>query len=131
MRLLIDENVPNATAKEFEARGHETTYVRDTNARAKDPAVARIAEDRGALVVTWDVKDFRRIIREKLGMTRRESNQLGLIGFRCAKPLGALRVKEAGDLIEVAFLISKQYDSQSLIVTVTMDQVRWEMGFRQ
>jgi len=89
MRLLIDENVPDSTAKAFEARGHETIYVRDDNSRARDQAVARIAELRGAIVVTWNVRHFRPIIRKRLGITRRSTRQMGLIGFRCDESIGA------------------------------------------
>ena len=46
MRLLIDENVPDSTAKAFEALGHETIYVRDENSRARDQAVAHLADIR-------------------------------------------------------------------------------------
>ena len=129
MRLLIDENVPDSTAKAFEALGHETIYVRDDNSRARDQAVARIAELRGAIVVTWNVRHFRPIIRKRLGITRRSAHQMGLIGFRCDESIGAKRVKEIGSLIEYAFSISQQVSSDSVAVTVTTEEVRWDLAF--
>ena len=129
MRLLIDENVPDSTAKAFEARGHETIYVRDDNSRARDQAVARIAELRGAIVVTWNVRHFRPILRKRLGTTRRSAQQMGLIGFRCDESIGAQRVNEIGSLIEHAFNTGQQVSSDSVSVTVTTDEVRWELAF--
>ena len=129
MRLLIDENVPDSTAKAFEARGHETIYVRDDNSRARDQAVARIAELRGAIVVTWNVRHFRPIIRKRLGMTRRSAHQMGLIGFRCDESIGAKCVKEIGSLIEYAFSTGQQVSSDSVAVTVTTEEIRWELAF--
>lgn len=129
MRLLIDENVPDSTDKAFEARGHETIYVRDDNSRARDQAVARIAELRGAIVVTWNVRHFRPIIRKRLGMTRRSAHQMGLIGFRCDESIGAKRVKEIGSLIEYAFSTGQQVSSDSVAVTVTTEEIRWELAF--
>ncbi len=129
MRLLIDENVPDSTAKAFEARGHETIYVRDDNSRARDQAVARIAELRGAIVVTWNVRHFRPIIRKRLGMTRRSAHQMGLIGFRCDESIGAKRVKEIGSLIEYAFSTGQQVSSDSVAVTVTTEEIRSELAF--
>jgi len=129
MRLLIDENVPDSTAKAFEARGHETIYVRDDNSRARDQAFARIAELRGAIVVTWNVRHFRPILRKRLGITRRSAQQMGLIGFRCDESIGALRVKEIGSLIEHAFNTGQQVSSDSVAVTVTTDELRWELAF--
>jgi len=129
MRLLIDENVPDSTAKAFEARGHETIYVRDDNARARDQAIARIAELRGAIVVTWNVRHFRPIIRKRLGISRQSVHQMGLIGFRCDESIGARRVKEIGSLIEYAFSTGQRVSSDSVAVTVTTEEVRWELGF--
>ena len=131
MRLLIDENVPDSTAKAFEAQGHETIYVRDDNSRARDQAVARIAELRGAIVVTWNVRHFRPIIWKRLGLTRRSAHQMGLIGFRCDESIGAKRVNEVGSLIEQAFSLGQQVFSDSVAVTVTTEEVRWELGFAQ
>lgn len=129
MRLLIDENVPDSTAKAFEALGHETIYVRDENSRAPDQAVARIAELHEAIVVTWNVKHFRPIIRKRLGLTRRSAHQMGLIGFRCDESIGARRVEEIGSLIEDAFSTGQQVSSDSVAVTVTTEEVRWDLGF--
>lgn len=129
MRLLIDENVPDSTAKAFEALGHETIYVRDENSRAPDQAVARIAELRGAIVVTWNIRHFRPILRQRLGITRRSAQQMGLIGFRCDESLGAQRVKETGSLIEDAFNTGQHVSSDSIAVTVTTEEVRWELSF--
>ena len=129
MRLLIDENVPDSTAEAFEALGHETLYVRDGNSRARDQAVVRIAELQGAIVVTWNVRHFRSIIRKQLGITRRSSHQMGLIGFRCDESIGAKRVNEIGKLIEYAFSISQKVSSDSVAVTVTTEEVRWELAF--
>ncbi len=131
MRLLIDENVPDSTAKAFEDLGHETIYVRDHNARARarDQAVARIAELRGAIVITWNVRHFRPILRQRLGITRRSAQQMGLIGFRCDESIGAQRVKETGSLIEDAFSTGQHVSTDSVAVTVTAEEVRWELAF--
>ena len=129
MGLLIDENVPDSTAKAFEALDHETIYVRDENSRAPDQAVARIAELHEAIVVTWNVRHFRPILRQRLGITRRSAHQMGLIGFRCDESLGAQRVKETGSLIEDAFRTGQYVSSDSVAVTVTAEEVRWELAF--
>lgn len=129
MGLLIDENVPDSTARAFEALGHETIHVRDENSRAPDQAVARVVELHEAIVVTWNVRHFRPILRQRLGITRRSAHQMGLIGFRCDESLGAQRVNETGSLIEGAFRTGQHVSSDSVAVTVTAEEVRWELAF--
>ena len=54
---------------------------------------------------------------------------MGLIGFRCDESIGAQRVNEIGSLIEHAFNTGQQVSSDSVSVTVTTDEVRWELAF--
>lgn len=55
MRFLIDADLPRSTKTLLENFGHEATDVRDIGLRsAKDPVIARYAQDHHACLLTGD-----------------------------------------------------------------------------
>ncbi len=60
MRLLIDQNVPQAVSDVFIRRGHDVKFSRDVlQQNSPDPLIAIAASLNGLIVVTHDA-DFKR-----------------------------------------------------------------------
>ncbi|MGH7860754.1 MAG: DUF5615 family PIN-like protein [Candidatus Dormibacteraceae bacterium] len=94
MLLHSDENVPVLVVEVFRARGHDVASVRDLHPDGTaDPAVAKVAMQRGAVVVTWD-HDFKTLA------SRRGYESLQVITFRCSEVEGRERAEKAIEFIE-------------------------------
>lgn len=66
MRFLLDANLPARLAQEFVEAGHECDHVEDLLPRySPDTAIARIANDSGAVLVSRDA-DFVQFSRDGL-----------------------------------------------------------------
>ena len=119
MLLLIDENVPDSVSDVFRSHGHEVRLVRDVLLPGTpDHVVAAIADAYGAIVVTWNIKDFR-----KLG-ARRQSDQtlfkrLGRLNFRCRESQGKARAEAMLSRIEFEFLEVQKLRDKRLMITIT------------
>jgi len=62
MPLLIDENVPESVTDFLRERGHRVDHVRDLYlAATPDPIIAAVADRMGAIVVTWNHRDFKKL----------------------------------------------------------------------
>lgn len=91
-RFLVDENVPESVTVFLRARGHSVSMVRDElTAGVPDPVVAKVAEEMQSIIVTWNVKDFRKEVR-RFGF--------GMLAFRCSEVDGRRRVEEEIEIIE-------------------------------
>lgn len=91
-RFLIDENVPESVAGFLRSRGHDVALVRDElTAGVPDSVVAKVAEEMQCIIVTWNVKDFRKEVR-RFGF--------GMLAFRCAEIDGRRRIEEEIEIIE-------------------------------
>ena len=101
MKLLIDEMVPTEVAEVFEDGGHEVLYVRDhLGAGTPDPVIAKVGDELDAIVVTWNRKDFKKLVnRYKLGENALQ--RLGLICFNCPEPEGRARLLAHIEVIEL------------------------------
>lgn len=104
MTLLIDENVPESVADFFRERGHNVLSVRDVLLPGTpDSVIAKYGNQIGAIVVTWNHKDFKKLITrvpDGLGAT---FHRLGRINFRCVEPRGRQRAEDLIDLIEFEY----------------------------
>ena len=125
MRLFIDECVPEATAEAFESRGHKLYFAREVCPAEPDRIVSYNADLYDSLVVTWNIKDFRKRADDPAPREDQGLNRLGFIGFKCPEPLGAQRVEQLGELIEAAFHFhqQKRFSDKRFIVRVTRDYI--------
>ena len=89
MLLLIDENVPRSVVEFFRSRGHDVRLVRDVLLPgAADEVIAVIGDQLGAIVVSWNQKDFRALASRVPVGTKRQFRSLGRITFRCNESHG-------------------------------------------
>ena len=105
MRLLFDQNAPQAVADIFAARGHIIEYSRDVLQQSSpDHLIAIVAALEGLVVVTKD-KDYKRYSELFPQGFRSEARRLTgrfIIGIEEAK--AAARVADLIDLIEAHYI---------------------------
>jgi predicted nuclease of predicted toxin-antitoxin system len=128
MRLLIDENVPESVASFFRERGHEVLYVRDILLPSTpDPVVAAAGDRLGAIIVTWDQRDFRRLAARVPEGGQAALRRLGRISFRCPESSGRKRLEQVIGLIEAAYVQAQEQKDSRLLVEITKTNVRFLM----
>lgn len=117
--FLLDENVPASLGAFLTARSHECLRVQDVlTAGAADKIVHETANDLGAILVTWNAKDF-------IKPASKYPNA-GLLFFRCAEVDGCQRLMETLDLVEYEWNLIQAMKSQPwpFIIDVGVDVVR-------
>jgi predicted nuclease of predicted toxin-antitoxin system len=124
MTLIIDENVPEAVAEFFRARGHIVIAIRDFLGRgAPDDAVAEFGDVEMAVVVTWD-RDFKRLVRRVPLGNRMRFRKLGRISFECRESAGLHRLERLIDHIEFSYSMAQRERDHRLILEVTETSFR-------
>ncbi|HEX7662891.1 MAG TPA: DUF5615 family PIN-like protein, partial [Polyangiaceae bacterium] len=89
---LIDEDVPRAIGEYLATRAHAVVRVVEVLAPSTpDRAVVDYADQKALVVVTFNLKDYNRLISRD--HRRATPPRAGLIGFRCEHPLGLERLK--------------------------------------
>jgi len=90
-RFLIDECVPKSISDFLKKTPHDVSLVKDVLLEGTpDQVVAKIAEEQQAIIVTWNVKDFKR-------ETKRF--KFGMLSFRCPEPTGLALLEQDFELI--------------------------------
>ena len=80
-KFLVDECVPQSVIDFLNTTDHEVFLVKDVLMQGtQDQVVAKVAEEQQSIIVTWNVKDFRKEIRR---------HKFGVLGFKCPEPEGA------------------------------------------
>ena len=117
MLLLIDEDVPRAVTEFFRARGHEVVHILDVALPStKDPVVAAIADEMGAVVVTWNARDFKSLAPKAPRGTWQRFRRMGWINFKCRESHGLRRVQEHIESIEFHYAqAQKRRDKRFMI----------------
>jgi predicted nuclease of predicted toxin-antitoxin system len=125
MLLLIDENVPNSVAQFFRERGHDVRLVRELFlGGTPDPIIARLGDQMGAIIVTWNHKDFRRLAaRIPTGASER-FRRLGRINFRCNEAHGRRRAQELIEWIEFEYAQVQQRRDKRLMMEILENSFR-------
>lgn len=99
LRLLVDEGVPDAVGRVFQARGHHVTYANRSLARGSaDQLVCAAALNDGAILVAAD-HDMKTLAKA-IGINNQRFKALSLIKLSCRKPEAAEKVEGALSLIE-------------------------------
>ena len=99
LRLLIDEGVPNAVGRAFEARGHGVIYANRSMIRGSpDQLVCAAALAQGAILVAAD-HDMKRLARAH-GVGDARFKSLSLVKLTCRAPDMATHVEAVMSLIE-------------------------------
>jgi len=86
VRPLIDENVPTSVSEFFLDRGHEVLLVRDVLLPGTpDAVIAAVGDQMEAIVVTWNYRDFDRLVSRVPEGSRRTFRRLGRISLSAMK----------------------------------------------
>jgi predicted nuclease of predicted toxin-antitoxin system len=125
MPLLIDENVPESVTNFFRDRGHRVRHVRDEFLPGTpDPVIAVAGDQLGAVVVTWNHRDFKKLAAKVPKGGAAGLKRLGRINFRCDESKGLLRVQQVIEHIESAYQLAQGKKDKRLLVEVTTTSVR-------
>ncbi len=117
MRLLLDQNVPQAVADIFSDRGHEVLYSRDVLQQdSPDSLIAITAAVEGLIVVSID-KDFKRYTELfPQGFQIPPRRMTGRIAINVDETRAAKRIADIVDVIEFQFLRAKARGIRLLVV---------------
>lgn len=125
MRLLMDENVPDSVTDFFRARGHDVHLVRDLFLPGTpDGVIARLGDEMETIVVTWNHKDFKRLVSRVPTGYSRQFRRLGRINFRCKEPHGTLRAKQFIESIEFEYEQTQNKRDKRLMIEITETGLR-------
>jgi hypothetical protein len=123
LKFLTDNCVPDSVGRALIEAGHEVILLRDilpTN--SADPLVARVAELNGAILVSFD-RDFK-TLAPRIGIGQQRFRRLSRIGFRCAEPEAAQRLKVALALIEFEWTAAQAAADKRMIVEIGPTYIR-------
>lgn len=125
MLLLIDENVPNSVAELFRERSHDVRFVPDLfPSGTPDSAIAMAGDEMGAIVVTWNHRDFEKLApRVRKGDLQR-SQPLGRINFRCREGRGRQRLEQMIESIEFEYAQVVKLRHHRLMIEIGETSVR-------
>ncbi len=119
MLLLIDENTPDSVARFFRERGHQVTLVRDILPRGTpDQIVALVGDELHAVVVTWNHKDFKRLVSRIPEGGRRRFRNLGRITFRCSEAHGRQRLEELIEWVEFEYVQAQKSPDKRMMLEI-------------
>lgn len=104
MRLLIDEDVPEAITIFLRGRGHVVEHVRDLCLnQTPDQVIDAVAERMGAIVVTFNHADFKRLAARVPRGGQGAFRKLGRVNFKCRHDRGLKRIQQVIDAIEMEY----------------------------
>ncbi len=119
MLLLIDENVPDFVTEVYRQRGHTIVLVRDRfPPRTPDHIIAELADELGAVVVTWNHKHFRDLAARKKRTGEYRYARMGLISYEIPEPTGVQRTADYIGLIEHEHQYCRAQAGQRLIIHI-------------
>jgi hypothetical protein len=123
MMVLIDEDVPAAIVELFRSRGHDIQTVVDAFGQTQTPdhAVVSYANTCRRIVVTFNLRDYNRLVCRAPLKGHDRFPDAGLIGFQCPHPQGGARLEQFIEAIEHEhdFLGRQRQGDRRLIVQVT------------
>jgi hypothetical protein len=124
--FLTDENVPDAVGRFFKQRGHEVRLARETfREGASDRTVVEGCEALHAIVVTWNKKDFTRLVgRRPPDGNQQRYRHVGAIYFACLEPMAVKRLQQLYDVIELEVANSMKRSDKRVFIEIADDYIR-------
>jgi len=124
MDLLIDECVPMSVAKVFADRQHTLVYVaRELGQKTPDLLVAETANENSPILITWNVRDFRRLgLRRTPPDNKQRFRNAGMISFTCDEDQGARRAAQLIESIEFEYQQALKRADKRLFMEIRNDQ---------
>jgi len=126
MNFILDENVPQSAANFLVEQGHSAQYVRDLIPEGSvDPLVAFVAEDQGAILLSFD-GDFQSIAPRIPNGQKARFKKLSRIYMRCNEYQASQRLEKALQLVQNEFDLAKSQKDQRMMITVGKSYIRTE-----
>ena len=127
--FFTDNDVPASVNKALLAAGHTVVRLRDQMAlTSPDEIVATACREGGLVLVTHNVRDFQRILRDRMQMTKKQALQFSRLELACSQVEAARRVQEEMEVIELAWARHRAEQKVGMSVTIARDFVRIEKG---
>ena len=125
MPLLIDENVPESVTEFFRGRGHSITYVRDIFLPGtSDPVIGAAGDKLGAIIVTWNHRDFKKLAARIPKGGQAALRRLGRINFRCHEARGRRRAEQTIDILEDEYERAQGRSDKRLLIEISETSTR-------
>ena len=107
IHFFTDQDVPNSVGDYLEGLGCQVTRLRDIiDIKSKDPFVAATCAEAGLVLVSFNHKDFSKIIRDNKAIedggkvvTKSVLNQLSRLDMACEHVDGVERLKRYNDIV--------------------------------
>jgi predicted nuclease of predicted toxin-antitoxin system len=95
IHFFTDNDVANQVGDTLISLGHQVTRLRDVMLDdSPDEIVATACRDRQLVLVTHNVRDFRRIVRDQTGTTNAVVGALHRVELKCDQATAHLRIAE-------------------------------------
>lgn len=125
IHFFTDNDVANQVGDTIVQLGHQLTRLRDVMLDdSPDEIVASACRDRRLVLVTHNVKDFRRIVREQTGEAKAVVGALHRIELKCEQATAHLRLAQEMAHIEQDWLRFEASPECELRVTIENTFVR-------
>lgn len=124
--FLIDENVPESVTIFLRERGHDVRHVRDLAlTETPDPVIAAAGDKLGAIIVTWNHRDFKKLVARIPHGGQAALRRLGRINFRCDEAKGRYRVEQVIDIIEAEYEMAQGRGDKRVMMEVLTNSFRF------
>jgi hypothetical protein len=126
MLFLADENVPDEVVEFFRARGHDVRKAREELYKgASDRHVVESTNELAATVLTWNVKDFDRLVaRRPPDGNQQRWRHVSAIYFSCKEPRAVRRLVQLINLVEFEYKYAETRRDHRVFINIEDNQIR-------
>lgn len=127
INFFTDEDVPRGIGEYLRGRGHNVTRLQDKIAKGSpDPIVAATCREAGLVLVTFNYKDFEKILRESDALyiagkrpTKKHLKTMHRVDFNCDHHVGLSAIKNYIDIVESELSNTEQSVDQRIMIGTT------------
>ena len=124
MRFILDENIPRSVSDRLSGEGCDVQYIRELIPEGSvDQLVAFVAEDQGAVLITFD-GDFQKISPRISDGQKTRFKNLSRIWMRCSEFQAADRLEKALSFMELEFEVSRTNRDQRMQLQIATTFIR-------
>lgn len=124
MRFILDENIPRSVSDRLSGAGYDVQYIRELIPEGSvDQLVAFVAEDQGAVLITFD-GDFQKISPRIPDGQKTRFKNLSRIWMRCSEFQAADRLEKALSFMELEFEVSRTNRDQRMQLQIATTFIR-------
>jgi hypothetical protein len=126
IRFLVDEDAPVSVSEFLQARGHEVQHVTLLSSLRGTPdhVLAAIGNQQGAVLVTWNYRDFKRITSRR-SKGAEKLRKLHVISFKKAPhSWGRTRLEQLIELIEFEYEHQSRKSDLRVFMQINKDSVQ-------